>query len=227
VTYTTLTLENREIIDKRAEYIDVRNYPKRDPLIEAMVNHLSDNAEFKRVIGVAETPFREREELGCMVSDAFREKFNADIAIENPGGVRIDSLRAGDISVLDVLKMDPFDNHAVILNLTGYELAEMMLTYCHNSIFSFPFVSGMKCDITLDPLNDKKIQSLTLLTPNGKKMNMKRKYRVATNNYIPATSKVPEGAAQLMTELTTDIIMEFISKHGSVNYQGERRLRIK
>lgn len=227
VTYTTLTLENGEIIDKRAEYIDVRNYPKRDPLIEAMVNHFSDNAEFKRVIGVAETPFKEREELGCMVSDAFREKFNADIAIENPGGVRIDSLRAGDISVLDVLKMDPFDNHAVILNLTGYELAEMMLTYCHNSIFSFPFVSGMRCDITLDPLNEKKIQSVTLLTPNGKKMNMKRKYRVATNNYIPATSKVPEGAAQLMKELTTDIIMEFISKHGSVNYQGVQRLRIK
>jgi 2',3'-cyclic-nucleotide 2'-phosphodiesterase (5'-nucleotidase family) len=227
VTYTTLTLENDEVIDKRAEYIDVKKYPKKDPLIEAMVNHFSNNAEFKRIVGVAESPFEVREELGCMVCDAFIEKFNADVAVENPGGVRIDSLRAGNISVLDVLKMDPFDNHAVVLELTGNELLEMMLTYCHNSIISFPYVGGMKCDITLDPLNDKKIKSVKFLTPNGKKMDMKRKYRVVTNNYIPATSKIPEGSDQLMIDLTTDIIMEYITKHGSVDYQGVRRLRIR
>jgi len=227
VTYTTLTLENDEVIDKRAEYIDVKKYPKKDPLIEAMVNHFSENAEFKRIVGVAKSPFEVREELGCMVCDAFIEKFNADVAVENPGGVRIDSLRAGNISVLDVLKMDPFDNHAVVLELTGNELLEMMLTYCHNSIISFLYVGGMKCDITLDPLNDKKIKSVKFLTPNGKKMDMKRKYRVVTNNYIPATSKIPEGSDQLMIDLTTDIIMEYITKHGSVDYQGVRRLRIR
>lgn len=227
VTYTTLTLENNEVVDKRSEYIDIRKYPKKDPLIEAMVNHFSENAEFKRVICKAETPFKVHEELGCMVCDAFKEKYDADIAIQNPGGVRIDSLSAGDITVLDVLKMDPFDNHAVILELTGDELLEMMLSYCHNTFKSFPYSAGMKCDITLDPLNNKKIKSVKLLTPDGKKMDMKRKYRVVTNNYLPATSNIPEGSATLMIEETSDIVREFLTKHGSVNYGGVSRRRVR
>ena len=129
--------------------------------------------------------------------------------------------------MLDVLEMDPFDNNAVLLELTGDELLEMMLSYCHNTLFSFPFVGGMKCEITLDPVNEKKIKSVKLLTPEGKKMDMKRKYRVATNNYIPATSKVPEGAIVEQTNSqTTSLLMDYLSKKGSVDYNGVRRLKV-
>ena len=68
----------------------------------------------------------------------------------------------------DVLEMDPFDNNAVVLELTGEEIVRMMLTYCHNTLFSFPFVGGMQCEITLDETNPKKIKSVRLLTPDGK-----------------------------------------------------------
>ena len=88
-------------------------------------------------------------------------------------------------------------------------------------------IAGMKCDITLDPLNNKKIKSVKLLTPDGKKMDMKRKYRVVTNNYLPATSNIPEGSATLMIEETSDIVREFLTKHGSVNYGGVSRRRVR
>ena len=224
VTYTTLTLEDGKIVDKKAEYIDIKNYPKKNHLVEAMVNHFSDNPNFKRVLATAETPFEAREELGCMMCDAFMAETGADIAVENPGGVRIDSHPAGEITVRDVLEMDPFDNHAVILELTGNEILKMMVSYCHNVLLSFPYVGGMRCELEVDKTNPSKFKSVRLLTLNGKKFDMKRKYRVVTNSYIPATSKIPEGSAQTLNIQTTDLIMQYLEKQKEVDYRGVRRL---
>ena len=227
VTYTTLTVDSDRVVDKRAEYIDIKNYPKKNRLVESMVNYFSSNPLFSQVVGRAEAPFEDREELGCMMCDAYIEAFNADLAVENPGGVRIDHLPAGDITLLDVLKMDPFNNNAVVLELTGEELLRMMLTYCNSRLVSFPYVGGMRCALTLDPDNPKLIKSARLLTLDGKKLNMKRKYRVVTNNYVPATSKIPEGAAEEQNVQTTDIVVQYLHHHPSVNYQGVRRLSVK
>ena len=100
-----------------------------------------------------------------------------------------------------------------------------MLTYCHNTLFSFPFVGGMKCELTLEPGN-KKVKSVKLLHLNGKPLNMKKKYRVVTNSYIPATSEIPEGSAHTVNNQTTDVVMEYLEKKGIVNYQGVSRLKI-
>ncbi len=176
------------------------------------------------MLAVADTPFETREELGCLMCDAFMAETGSEIAIENPGGVRIDALPQGDITVRNVLEMDPFDNHAVILELTGDEIAHMMLTYCHNTLHSFPYVGGMQCVITLEKDFPEKIQSIRLLTLEGKKLNMKKKYKVVTNNYIPATSEIPEGSAHTLNLETSDIIMQYLEKKGQVSYQGVRRL---
>jgi 2',3'-cyclic-nucleotide 2'-phosphodiesterase (5'-nucleotidase family) len=114
----------------------------------------------------------------------------------------------------------------VVLELTGEEIVTMMLTYCHNTLFSFPYVGGMQCEITLDETNPQKVKSVRLLTPEGKKMNMKKKYRVATNNYITATSTIPEGSDHVINVLTTDLIMQYLEKKGTVSYQGSTHLKI-
>ena len=227
VTYTTLTIDSGRVVDKHAEYIDIKSYPKKNQLVESMVNYFSNNPKFSQVVGRAEAPFEEREELGCMMCDAFIEAFDADLAIENPGGVRIDHLPAGDITLHDVLEMDPFNNNAVVLELTGEELLRMMLTSCNSRWYTFPYVGGMRCELTVDPANDKLIKRVRLLTLDGKKLNMKRKYRVVTNCYVPTTSKIPEGAAQEQNVQTTDIVVQYLSHRPSVNYQGVRRLSVK
>jgi 5'-nucleotidase len=63
------------------------------------------------------------------------------------------------------------------------------------------------------------------MTLDGKKLNMKKKYKVVTNNYIPATSEVPKGVAHTLNLETSDIIMSFLEKKEIVNYQGVRRLK--
>jgi len=226
VTYITLTVEDGRVVDKKAEYIDVRKYPKKNKVVDAMVSHFSYHSDFHRVVAQAEEPFEAKEELGCLMCDALIEECDVDLAVENQGGVRIDSHPAGDITVLDILKMDPFDNHAVVLELTGKELARMMLTYCHNRVYSFPFVGGFKCELTLDRKTPGIIKSVKFLTPEGKKMNMKKKYRVATNSYVPATSEIPEGSDRELNQQTTDLLIRYLQKHKTVNYRGVRRLTI-
>ena len=227
VTYITLTVDSGRVVDKRAEYIDIKHYPKTNPLVASMVEHFSSNPLFRQVVGHAAAPFEVREELGCMMCDAYIEAFDADLAVENPGGVRIDCLPAGDITLLNVLEMDPFDNNAVVLELTGEELLRMMLTYCSNRLIGFPYVGGMRCELTLNPANPKLIKSVRMFTPDGKKLNMKRKYRVVTNSYVPATSSIPEGSAHEQNVQTTDVIVRYLGNHPSVNYQGVRRLFVK
>ena len=225
VTYITLTVEDGKVVDKKAEYIDVRKYPKTVKVVEEMIRFYNDNPTLRKVLAIADTPFENKEELGCMICDAFMAETESEIAIENPGGVRIETLPQGDITVRDVLEMDPFDNHAVVLTLTGEEIARMMLSYCHNTLHSFPYVGGMTCEITLEKDFPEKINSIKLMTLDGKKLNMKKKYKVVTNNYIPATSEVPKGVAHTLNLETSDIIMSFLEKKEIVNYQGVKRLR--
>ena len=227
VTHITLTVDSGRIVDKQAEYIDVKAFPRKNSVVEAMVQYFSDNPDFQRVLAQAETPFEDREELGCLMCDAFIDEFNADMAVENPGGVRIDSHPAGDITIRDVLEMDPFDNNAVLLTLNGEELVTMMMSYCHGTLRSFPYIGGFLCELTLDPENPKKIAGVKLFDTNGKPLNMHRKYRVVTNSYITATSQLPKGAAHPLNNQTTDLIMHYLEKQGSVNYQGVRRLIVK
>ena len=227
VTYITLTVEDGKVVDKKAEYIDVRKYPKTVKVVEEMARFYNDNPTLRRILAIADTPFEAREELGCMMCDAFMEATGAEIGIVNPGGVRIESHPQGDITVRDVLEMDPFDNHAVVLELTGNEIAHMMLTYCHNTLYSLPYVGGITCEITLEEQFPEKIKCIKLLTLDGKKLNMKKKYKVVTNNYIPATSEIPEGSDHILNLETSDIIMQFLEKKKVVSYQGVSRLKIK
>lgn len=226
VTYITLTIENGKVVGKKAEYINVMKYPKKNKVVQAMVDHFSCNPAFNRVLALAEEPFEAREELGCMMCDAYIEECNTDLAVENPGGVRIDSHPAGDITVLDVLEMDPFDNHAVILELTGEELVTMLRTYCHNKVWSFPYVGGFKCELTIDRSNPGIIKSVKLFTLDGRKFDMKKRYRVATNSYVPATSKIPKGSDRILNMQTTDLLMRYLENKKSVNYRGVRRLTV-
>ncbi len=225
VTYITLSLDSGRVVGKRAEYIDVKSRRRVNGLVESMVRHFSNNQAFQRVVAKAASSFRNKEELGCMMCDAYLEAYKTDIAIVNPGGVRIDSLSKGDITLLKVLEIDPFDNHAVVMNLTGEELLDMILAYSNGRVKSFPFSSGMRCEVTADPDNPLRIKSARLLTLDGEELDMNRQYTVATNSYIPSTTSYV-NAVQIQKSHTVDVLMMFLEEKKIVDYQGVSRLTI-
>ena len=225
-THSTLVLEDGKVVEKKAEAIAIAGQPGENKTVAELVRYFSENPAFKRALAIAETPMN-KEELGCMVCDAYIEETGADLSYQNAGGVRIEEHEAGDMTVGDVMKMDPFQNNAVEVFCTGKELAEMLISCYDNDKQRFPYVSGFTCEITINPA-DGKITKLVLLDKDGKKLNLKKTYRVVSNSYTVAVSPTNRKDMGNSIGITTpDLIKNYLEHQGRINYQGRRCLTYK
>ncbi|MGB9103851.1 MAG: 5'-nucleotidase [Terriglobales bacterium] len=81
------------------------------------------------VVGTATVPlnrnYNGESALGDVIADAMRWKTNAQIALENAGGIRGD-IAAGPITRNQVITAAPFINSLVTMNLTGAQLRELL-----------------------------------------------------------------------------------------------------
>ena len=226
-THSTLILQDGKVVEKKAELIAVKGMPGENKTVAEMVRYFSENPAFKRALAIVETPFENKEELGCMVCDAYLAETGADLSYQNAGGVRIENHPAGEITVGDVMKMDPFQNDLVEVHVTGKELAEMLISCYDNDKQRFPYVGGLKCEVVIDPATQK-VKKLTLFDMNGKKLNLKKTYRVVSNSYTVAvspTNRADQGHSVGIT--TPDIIKNYLEHQGRISFQGRRCLDIK
>ena len=223
-THSTLVIKDQKIVEKKAERIALKGQTAVNKTLAELVRYFSENPAFKRALAVAETPMN-KEELGCMVCDAYLAETGADLSYQNAGGVRIEAHETGDMTVGDVMKMDPFQNDAVEVFCTGKELADMLISCYNNDKQRFPYVGGFTCEVTYDPA-DGKVKKLVLLDKAGKKLNLKKTYRVVSNSYTVAvspTNRKDEGKSIGIT--TPDLIKNYLEHQGKINYQGRRCLK--
>jgi 5'-nucleotidase len=131
---------------------------------------------------------RSREtNIGDFITDAFRSATGADVALMNGGSIRADSLyAAGDLTERDVLSMLPFKNRVVKIEITGATLRAALEHGVSQSAESsepgrFPQVSGVRFtfDVTR-PAGSR----ITQLTVNGKPLDEKKLYTLATTTFI-------------------------------------------
>ena len=163
-------------------------------------------------IAIAKTKFETPEELGCLITDALREISGADFAFQNTGGVRVNYLKKGPITVKDVYSIDPFNNEVVVYQMTGAQVKKYILnTYRKNG--GYPsYVSGMTYRVSDDGstvwINDANFSTRSL-------------YRGAMNSYMASTVTIEsedDGRSTFMT--SEEMMIEFLRKHKEVDYQG-------
>ncbi len=230
VTHITLVLERKDaepwlIVEKKAENIDVRSHQGKNKVVQDMVRFFSDNPSFQRVLAQLEKPLSTAEELGCLMCDAFIAETGADVGIENLGGVRYEEHDAGNFTVSDVLRLDPFGNDAVMMEITGKELANMLVSCYENDDHQFPYVSGIICDVEHDTKDPLKLKKLTLKTLDGKKFDLKKTYKVVTNSYVASICDAPRSdQGHSINIKTADLIISFLEHQGSLDYQGKKRI---
>ena len=231
VTHITIVLNRDKETDpwrierKKADLISVQRHTGRNVAVQDMLRFFCDNPTFRRTLTQVEQPFTTYEELGCLMTDAFVAETGSDVGIENFGGVRYDEHPAGPFTVSDVLKLDPFGNDAVVMELSGEELRQLLLSCYYNDGKIFPFVSGICCDVVRDAKDSTQIKKLTLLTPEGRKLNLKQRYRVVTNNYVTSVADSPRNdQGTSINRKTADLIISYLEKQPSINYQGVRRI---
>ena len=87
--------------------------------------------------------------LGDLCADAFRNQSGADIAFANGGGVRA-NIAAGDITLGDLLSVQPFGNSLCMIEATGQQILDALewgARSTPNESAAFLQVSGMRYEV--------------------------------------------------------------------------------
>ena len=213
-TLVKLKVKDHKVIGKEAVVLDVNKVHKEKAEIKKLVNEFNDAPALNEPIAVAKSKFETPEELGCMMTDAIREISGADFAFQNTGGVRVNHLKKGPITVKDVYSIDPFNNDVVVFEMTGAQVKKYILnSYRKNG--GYPsFVSGMTYSVDADGRT-------VWIEMEGENFSTKKVYKVAMNSYMASTVIIEsedDGRSMFMT--SEEMMIEFLRKHKEVDYQG-------
>jgi 5'-nucleotidase len=225
-TLIKLTVGSDGLLQRNMELIDIENSRNEKASIRAMVDKYNDNPTLKKVIASALDDFSSKAELGYLMADAQRDAAIADIALVNPGGVRLHFLAKGPITLMNVYQLDPFGNELILTKLTGHEIHALMLAAFPIDENAPLYPSGIKTQLKLDANGN--LTDVVLLTENGAPLDMNQTYNVAMNNYMTQIYKYEhEDPGQSLYMATADAIISYLEKAQQIrSYRGERRIQM-
>lgn len=218
-TLVKLKVKDHKVVNKEAVVLNVNGVRKEKPEIKQLVNEFNKASQLNRALAVAKTKFENPEEVGCMMTDAIREISGADFAFQNTGGVRVNYLNKGPITVKDVYSIDPFNNEVVVFKMNGAQVKKFILnSYRKNG--GFPsFVSGMSYTVGDD-------ERSVWVNMEGENFSTNKVYKVAMNSYMASTVTIDsEDDGQSMFKTSEEMMIDFLLKHKEVDYQGVTRTK--
>jgi 5'-nucleotidase / UDP-sugar diphosphatase len=225
-TLIMLTMKSDGSLQRHMELIDIRNSKNENGSIRAMVDKYNDNPVLNQVIATASDDFSSYEELGYFMADMQRGASRADIALVNPGGVRIDHLAKGPVTVMNIYQLDPFGNDLVVTALTGSEIRALMLAAWQIDDRSPVYPSGIRTRIRLSA--DGNLSDVDLLTDSGSPLDMNKTYTVAMNNFMTQVyrySHADPGRSLYIS--TADATINYLKELKNVgSYRGEKRVAV-
>jgi 2',3'-cyclic-nucleotide 2'-phosphodiesterase (5'-nucleotidase family) len=222
---TTLTIVKGKVTGRTDEIIPMSSLRKGNAEMEALVKKCNDNEEFNRVVGSAAKPVEGAGELGSLMTDAITDSLKVDFAFQNRGGIRIYSLPAGDLSLKDVYKLDPFNNQVVVFRMNAAEIRSLICFGYKLEKEPDLQVSGMTYTITGNADHD--CLNVEMSDLSGKPLDPSKDYTVAMNNYMAATYKFDhrdDGQAVQVT--TAEALIGYLKNHPGLNYSGVARAKL-
>jgi 5'-nucleotidase len=263
---TVLTVDRRDgsVVDRTHEFVTPwADEVDPDPAIVAMLEPFRDElaAAFDEPIGVATdtfprggTPAVERVgevAIGNLVTDSMRQRYDADIAFTNGGGIRTPlpsdyvprdtTLRRPpaefadgppwDLVVGDVYATLPFGNIVITRTVTGallYEILEHGVAAMPSANGRFPQISGFRFtyDVALPPgsrVLSVELDDGTPILPDG------TLYTLATNDFVNAggdgyTMLSADPGDSVTREVMADVLLEHIQEAGTITPTIEGRI---
>lgn len=194
VNQTNLNLKDGQVLGYTFNQIILSADVPEDPEVKAILeDYQADlDAQMDVVIGQCasdiawSSPLVRTQEspLGNLAADALRDYCDADIAIQNGGGIRA-GLTAGDVTVGDVFAMLPFDNKVTLVEVTGqtvWDALENGVDDYPATNGKFPQVSGIKYTFDGSKPAGERIVSVTLA--DGTPLDLEGWYTLACNDFM-------------------------------------------
>ncbi len=227
-TLTDLTLgPNRRVIARSSRLIPIEEGGKEQPAMRALVDKIFANPEMHKALATTKTGLLSKEELGYLMTDAFRVVTGADFALTNPGGIRIDSIAPGSISMLDVYTLDPFSNQMMTVELTPAEIHRLFESGFDQLDDRRPIVpSGLHVTYALRA--DGTLEGVTILDDNDQPLDPDRTYKVALSSYAASVYSFGDKSRVKDEHQTTEeAIIAYLSRHRvAPDYSEEHRITL-
>lgn len=226
VSMTTLTLVGNKVIDKHAQLLNISNHRGSDSALEAMIAGFNDNKELNQVIGTAVHPLNGKNELGSLMTDAMTAILPLEIAFQNNGGIRVDMIPQGNITIKDVYQLDPFGNEIIHFKLSVTEI---------KSLISNAFNRGKEIDLQVSGINYTVIQDkdglasdIIITLPDGTSPDENRIFNTGLSSYLASSYDFDhKDAGRSLYTITAQALINFIKANQEINYQGVKRTFIK
>ena len=226
-TLIRLAVSSDGTVQKSMQLIDIRNSKNEKPAIRAIVDKYNDNPVLNQVIAAATDDFSSSEELGYLMADAQRAAAGADIALMNPGGVRIDRLSKGPVTIKNVYELDPFGNELVVTKLTGEEVLSLLKAAWMVDDKSPVYPSGIIIKVKVN--KDRDLKELTVMTENGEPLDKNRVYSVAMNSYMTQVYDYQHSdPGQSLFFTTAQALINFLKEQKEItSYRDEKRIMVE
>jgi 2',3'-cyclic-nucleotide 2'-phosphodiesterase (5'-nucleotidase family) len=182
-------------VESKWELIPVTDEVPARADVAALVTHYENLTadQLNVVVGATTLPLdtrgevvrRQESAVGDLIADLMREALKADVALINGGGIRGDMVvPAGPLRRGDVLRMLPFANKVVKLEVSGMALREALengLSQVEKAAGRFPQVSGIR--YVFDPSRPAGSR-LVSVTVSERPLDEKTHYTLATFDFI-------------------------------------------
>lgn len=223
LTRITLNVQDGKVTEKHSRLVSIDDRTP-NPEIQAYVKHLKQNSKLNIPVARNLKDIPNREAVGCMVADAHRAATGVDAVVLNRGSVRVDTLPAGDITMLDVLHIDPYANHMVICQLTGDQLATMLRGATEDE-HGAPCVSGLSYSGTIGPDHKLRLSSVTL--SDGSAPDPAATYSVLISSFVlEHCGFVPDNFTPRPDLISHEVMAKGLRLLKEVDYSTARRANV-
>ena len=222
VTLSTFTFKDGKLVDKDMQLLSIKDFPKRDAKVQAMVDQYNSNEYFRTVVTNNMTPIESYESLGCLMTDAFRYTTGADISFQNPGGVRFDTLSARPVTLKDIFALDPFDNEIIAFTLSGQEIINLMKS-CFTTDGGPIYCSG--CTYKYKVNDEGEMTDIEVTLENGKPLDLNAKYNILMNSYMSSVFDYEhEDEGRSTFRSSNELMLEYLANHPEIDYVKTHRV---
>ncbi len=165
--------------------------------------------------------------LGQLATDAMLDLTKADMAITNGGGIRA-SIKAGDITLRDMVTVFPFGNTIMVKEVKGSDIVAALehgTNEYPNEKGAFPHIAGATFTLNTKAMAGKRVSDVKI---QGEPIVMDKMYKVATNDFMAAGGDGYDMLKQypIKAEYNTlmDTLLDYVKKQGTVDGKFETRI---
>lgn len=177
-----------------------------------------------RLVGEAEIVRRIETNLGNLVADVMRKAARTEIALVNGGSIRA-SIEEGPITLEDVWRVFPYNNHLVRLELSGSQIEAVLshsVSLGPGLTGGFLQVSGLSFAIGRSGPQDIRV--------HGEPLRKNRFYSVAITDFLQAGgdgySHFQKGRNPLLQPLLIrDLLLAYLKENKEIFVVSEGRIR--